>query len=1013
MEYNAILKKKKTVLVLFFISLVIFVPAGAAGFHPNGADLFHEKISSFPSFTSLQPVPVHIEKKKISGNYSFYTGMNKRALSNTTETARAQFSTLPFSFIPNTGQLSNPEISFMVMSSGSSLYFTPGEVLIAVDNNMNGNQTSEIIRQEFIGANRNPDIEGADILPGTFNFLKGNDSSRWRRNLPTYGKIVYSNLYPGIDLAYYGSEGYLKREFHVQPGADPASIVMRYHGAKEISVDENNVLQITTAAGELRESPPICYQDKQSERVAVNASYQVSGNDTVQIAVSMYDPDFPLIIDPQLGYSTYQGGTVDNKGIAIAVDGNGYAYVTGFTTSHDFPTTEGEADISNSGAFDADVIVVKMNNAANALPVFSTLYGGSGDDVGDGIGVDSAGNVYVAGSTTSSDFDVVNATYASPPSSSENVFAFALNPGGSGALYSTYFGGTAADSWCSDTRPSQASSPVTAPHGNSISVDPSGNVYVTGTTEAINFPTTPGAAFQVYQNNQDAFVFKLDPSGRTIYSTYFGGSGGDQGYGIAVNNSGFAYVTGSTSSGNFPTTNGTAFTEKPVNGGQDAFVFQLNQNGGLTGGYSTYYGGNRTDVGYGIAVDSEGYAYVTGSTLSQNLMTTPGVVNASKLGGTSTRDAFILKLNPTGNLTNGYATYYGGTSDDFGTAIAVNSTGYAYITGDTSSSNFPTTTDRIRGIGTAVPDAFLVILKPDASAPYYSTFLGGDGEDHGYGIAIDRFNSTYLTGWTVSSNFPDYGAVNATRISGSSNAFVTKFFLGPVPDPSFTNSTPLSGGVPLTVQFNDTTLSPTTILAWNWSFGDGSSNFITLSNTSRNVSHTYQNTGTYLVNLSVTNETGINTTQSSTVVVVPPSVSINVNGNIVDWPEFGVGTNINTTAISINVSSNTQWDVLVSDALDNGKPPGTAGHMAEWDNNSYVPGGLFLGANMTVSGYSAGGTVNSTAQLGPVGQPIESNLYQGTFGPIPVAVIQDVAPSDPRLLNTTYRIIITFTAETP
>jgi hypothetical protein len=367
----------------------------------------------------------------------------------------------------------------------------------------------------------------------------------------------------------------------------------------------------------------------------------------------------------------------------------------------------------------------------------------------------------VTGYTFSTDFPTTPGAFQSTfPGGGINVFVTKLDPTGSAPLYSTYLGGNGEE------------------EGIGIAVDSSSNAYVTGYTTSTNFPTTPGAFQATLGGGRDAFVTKFNPTGSAplVYSTYLGGNGDDQGYGIAVDASGSAYVTGYTFSTDFPTTPG-AFQSTFPGGGINVFVTKLDPTGSAPL-YSTYLGGSGDDTGRGIAVDSSGNAYVTGITTSTNFPTTPGAFQTTKSGCSFCTNVFVMKLNPIGSAPLVYSTYLGGSGNNQGYGIVVDTLGNAYVTGYTTSTNFPTTPGAFQTAyaGGGLGNAFVTKLNPTGSAPLvYSTYLGGNGDDQGYGIAVDTLGTAYVTGATRSTNFPTTPGAFQTAFGGKSYyAFVTK-----------------------------------------------------------------------------------------------------------------------------------------------------------------------------------------------------------------------------------------------
>jgi len=381
------------------------------------------------------------------------------------------------------------------------------------------------------------------------------------------------------------------------------------------------------------------------------------------IDLANYDKTQVLIIDP-LVYSTYIGGSSKDEGYAIAVDGSGSAYVTGWTQSINYDVTLGAFQTIYGGG--VDVFVTKLNTTGTAL-VYSTYIGGSDQDESYGIAVDGSGSAYVTGWTWSDDYDVTPGAFQTSNGGDDDVFVTKLNDTGTALVYSTYIGGSAGD------------------ESYGIAVDGSGSAYVTGWTTSSNYDVTAGAFQTTIGGVGDVFVTKLNDTGMAlVYSTYIGGSAGDAGLGIAVDGSGSAYVTGRTQSPNYDVTAGAFQTT--YGGGVDVFVTKLNATGTALV-YSTYIGGSSQDIGNGIAVDVSGSAYVTGRTDSPNYDVTAGAFQMTLGGGF---DVVVTKLNATGTALV-YSTYIGGSGKDEGHGIAVDVSGSAYVTGRTQSTNYDVT----------------------------------------------------------------------------------------------------------------------------------------------------------------------------------------------------------------------------------------------------------------------------------------------------------------------------------
>jgi Bacterial Ig-like domain (group 3)/Beta-propeller repeat len=655
-----------------------------------------------------------------------------------------------------------------------------------------------VVRLNLVGANPEPEVEGLEPLSGKVNYFIGNEPGKWRTAVPTYAKVKYRDVYPGVDLVYYGAQRRLEYDFIVAPGADPARIRLAVSGVDTLRMDATGDLVLRTSSGALRLHKPLIYQEVGGVRREVAGNYVLRGRRQAGIRVAAYDARRPLVIDPGLSYSTYLGGSAGDYGYGIAVDAAGNAYVTGLTASSNFPTAH--ALQATFGGY-ADAFVAKLNAAGSAL-LYSTYLGGSDYDVGHGIAADSAGNAYVTGDTSSTNFPTVNALQ---PVAGGNGDAFVakLSPDGSALVYSTYLGGAGGDG------------------GYGIAVDSAGNAYVTGGTSSTNFPTA-NALQPVPGGNGDAFAAKLDATGAgLVYSTYLGGSGGDAGSGIAVDSAGNAYVTGGTSSTNFPTANAL----QPMPGGNgDTFVAKLDAAGTALV-YSTYLGGTGEEAGFGIAVDSAGNTYVTGRTASPDFpMANPF---QPTVGGSY--DAFVTKLNATGTALV-YSTYLGGRGPDAGYGIGADGAGHAYVTGETLSADFPLANAFQPNFGGNY-DAFVTKLDATGSALAYSSYLGGvcSPLTAGGGIAVDSTGDAHVTGYTAADNFPTVNAIQPT-FGGYFDAFAAKIIdsaasttLTSSPNPAltgqritFTATVSSPGGTPtgtVTFTIGCTTLGSSTLNA--------------------------------------------------------------------------------------------------------------------------------------------------------------------------------------------------------
>ncbi|MBX3082085.1 MAG: SBBP repeat-containing protein [Anaerolineae bacterium] len=690
---------------------------------------------------------------------------------------------LPLSFVPNAGQ-TDEAVHFQVNSLGGTLFFTPQEVVLSLPQPRKETSTDTdftvraltakampsipmmpdrfeqpaqepplVVKMQLIGANAEAEIAGADPLPGIVNYFIGNDSSKWHTNIPTYAGVVYRNVYPGIDLQYDGHEGRLKGTYTVAAGIDPSVIRWRYAGAEGLSIDaQTGDLLIALANGNvLREVAPIAWQEKDGRRETVDTQYRLEDG-KVSFRIIAYEASLPLVIDPSLMYSTYLGGSFAEAGLGIAVDVNGNTYVTGYTSSNDFPifnAFQGTIGDTDQGG---DAFVTKLNSEGNAV-IYSTYIGGSRSDVAYGIAVDGSSNAYIAGFTNSSNYPTFNAYQGFRAGDYFNAFVTKLDDQGQALVYSTYLGGSKWD------------------YVYAIAVDINNNAYVTGMTDSVDFPTQN--AFELTLSPKyHAFVTKFNSVGNAlVYSTYLGGNDSEAGRSITVDINGYAYVVGSTDSTNFPTQN-------PLQTSGDSFVTKLGK-GGNTLVYSTYLGTVGTSMHVSdIAVDGNGNAYITGQTGNPDFPThnpLPGQI-------CTTSDVFVVKLNDTGSYI--FSTCLGGQSNgEVANAIAVDSSGNIYITGATGSFDFPLRYP-FQGNLNEWEDAFVTKLNTSGSEILFSSFLGGSGRpspfyptpsDSGFDIAVDGNGNVYVTGITTSPDFPILKPYQAMRgDAGWWDAFVSK-----------------------------------------------------------------------------------------------------------------------------------------------------------------------------------------------------------------------------------------------
>jgi hypothetical protein len=633
---------------------------------------------------------------------------------------------------------------------------------------------------QLVGGNRDAPATAVEPLVTKINYFLGNDPNEWHTNVPTFGKVQYDDVYPGIDLVYYGtscstqhsalstqhsseaapshltSGPCLEYDFVVSPAVDPGVITLNFAGADGVDVNADGDLVLHTAAGVVVQQAPFTYQEAGTARQEVPSRYVIDGG-RVSFDVAAYDTTRPLVIDPLvLGYSTYlgAGGALD-VGWGMTVDDDGFAYVVGETRSAKFPVTSGAFDETYNGGLN-EVFVAKVNADGSGL-IYATFLGGREDDQGRNIAIDAAGNAYVTGNTHSRDFPVTPGAFQTSLNTNESypfadAFVTKLSANGSDLVYSTYLGGTGSDG------------------GVSVTVDAAGNAYVLGGSSSDDFPITPGAFQLTHHGEGDGFVTKLNPAGSAlVYSTYLGGTDDEGAGGIAVDTAGNAHVTGFTRSTDFPTTLGAYQTV--LNSDHGAYIAKFAPNGSYLA-YSTYLAGSDGASADDIAIDFNGNAYVVGATQSDDFPVTPGAYDTIHEVG-SGNDGFATKLNPGGSALV-YSTYLGGGSSA-ANGLALDDTGNVYVTG-TASFSLETTPDAFQKTYGGGGDSFLMKLNSVGSTLVYSTYLGGSNNDIARGIAVNGAGNVYLTGESTSGDFPTTpNALKRRNRPSTVDSFVTGF----------------------------------------------------------------------------------------------------------------------------------------------------------------------------------------------------------------------------------------------
>jgi hypothetical protein len=729
----------------------------------------------------------------------------------------------------------------------------------------------DVLHMQLAGAKSTVGPIGEERLQGKVNYFVGSDPAKWLASIPTYAEVRYTSIYPGIDLIFHGNpsaDGQLEFDFVIAPHAAPQAIRLRFSGPNHLHLAANGDLLVATANGTFAFRKPLAYQVVGGQRHPIAGNFAPVGRHAVRFQMGRYDRTKPLVIDPVLAFSTFLGGSGDPNAAligggayAIAVDSQGNTYVTGGVYSTNFPVTAGVFQTTDPNA-NFTSFVTKLNAAGTAL-VYSTYLGGSGADQGSAIAVDAAGDAYVAGQTDSTNFPVTaGALQTTSKGAAEGTvtgFVAKLSPSGTSLIYSTYLGGSTYDG-ATAIAVDAAGEAYVVGQTSSSDFPVTQGAYQT-TNNALAAQTT------------NAFVAKLNPAGTALtYATYLGGSGGprmpeggclsaaaapngilgwplgnneDGAFAVAVDAAGDAYVAGQALSTDFPVTQGAFQTQSngAASPSTNAFVAKLNPAGSALI-YSTYLGGSGLhlcgsatvsasagDAALALTVDSSGDAYLAGVTFSSDFPVTQGAfqtTNRSKLtnvyltgplvGGPT---GFIAKLNPSGSALL-YSTYLGGSGGiinflpffaqylgDQVSGLAIDSSGNAYVTGSTASTDFPVTPGAYQTTnnypGGAVTgsssegadgyNAFVTEINSAGSALVYSTYLGGNGanpnvesSEHAVGIgdtsnalALDNSGSVYITGQAQSADFPVTSGAFQTTNPAFISPFVAELNLSAIP----------------------------------------------------------------------------------------------------------------------------------------------------------------------------------------------------------------------------------------
>ncbi len=694
----------------------------------------------------------------------------------------SQYGRIPLTFEANQGQTA-PQVKFISRGPGYRAYLTADGMVLSLRSSATNSAAAQdstavtrgkraAIQIRLVGALSNPAVIGEDPQPGRMNYFIGNDARKWRRNVPTYGQVRYKNIYRGIDLVYYGNHEQLEYDFAIAPKADPRQIRFEITGASNVQVAADGSLALQTEIGVAHFQVPLVYQDVKGSRVPVKGSYSLLDSNHVQFEVANYDTEKSLIIDPVLIYSSYLGGTGSEQPSGIAVDANGNVYVAGSTDSTDFPL--GTIGLLPSGS--PHVYIAKLDPTGSHL-IYADYLGGSSQDYGYALALDASSNVFVTGSTASSDFPMVQPFQGTYPGSF-NAFLSKVSSDGSSLLYSSYFGGNGSD----------------IPSG--VAVDQSGNIVLAGYTSSTNLTTANAFQSSASPNQggtygQYGFLTKFAPNGASlIYSTYFGGSsnvalncGGTPCWpqpstsiaALAIDAGGDAYLTGSTNTYNFPVTQGAYLTTNSSQMNTSiGFVSKFTSAGSLQ--YSTYfYGSSGLQVNItGIAADSAGSAYITGAALSDGTfpVTSTNICDPGTQGWACSY-AFVTKFDNAG-ATLLYSTFLGPNNGAIPYAVALDGNNDAYVLAFTSGGTF----NSVDGIEPYSGGNDLLITEIDASGTtqVFATYFGGSGDEQPTpaGLALDANGNLYIAGVTTSTDLPVTPSAYQSASAGNTDSFIVK-----------------------------------------------------------------------------------------------------------------------------------------------------------------------------------------------------------------------------------------------
>ncbi len=672
------------------------------------------------------------------------------------------------SFIANEGQY-DQSVRFRADAGPTTLWFTDNAIFYqltktepedifdandasSVNTHSPRNEHFQLVKVSLQNSLPNPLITGSDKQTAVHNYFIGNTPENWHANVPLYSTITYAKVYPGIDLVYYGTNEYVEYDFRIEPGANPSDIQLTYEGIQGLSVTKDGELAVQTALGTVIEGRPVVFQtNKKGKRTDIRSEYVLKSANTISFKIGHgYDPKLPLTIDPVIRFSTFLGGTANDFGRNVAVNTTRNAFVVGYTAASNFPVQAAwDGTFAGGGSGSYDAFLSKFSNDGDSL-IFSTFFGGAtGEDKAFSVDIATNGRATVTGSTGSTDFPTAN-PFQGSNGGGIDAFVVQFSVNGDTLRLGTYLGGTGTD------------------EGIDIALNSSNLIHVAGYTLSSNFPL-----MVAYDNSlggtRDGFVTKFSAPGATLaFSTFLGGSLTDDLYGIAIDKTNNIYVAGSSTSNDFPKINAYDSSFNGGTGSGDIVVAKFASAGG-TPTYSTYIGTSGDEAALDIAVDTLNRPYICGYTSSASYPLT----NAADTTFQGSFEGIVTRLSSSGTSLS-YSTFLGGSANDFVNSIAVDNFGQTYVTGNTTSaSGFPLA-DAFQSTLLGTGDAFITCLNLAGNGYVYSTLLGGQFQDFGYGIAIDVSTDSmaYVTGYTGSGNFPLLNPFQ-NILGGSSDAFLT------------------------------------------------------------------------------------------------------------------------------------------------------------------------------------------------------------------------------------------------